>query len=224
MLLGHESCWAGDPYMLEQTKSYAQQARELSIRMLFASCRHPWIDRDIPRSVPRLQLFELGENDCRSNQTQQFKFAHGLYSYLKQGPRVDGCSSLKLRRRLIILEDIEPRFAEVLGVMLKIPAAFFVAHCSACDNLSMVDNTYAKKSYSRYWKMQVPQRRVIPNDIREDGPFALLAGNFLRRWNMENLNAKGIRSYFSQLSYWGQEDGEGSWTGKSYCVLDVLYS
>lgn len=111
--------------MLEQTKSYGNQARDFGHNNMDIpfSQHHPWVERDSPRSVPRHILYELENSSLQlREQSQQFGTARDLHSYLMES-RSDRSNS-NTRKQLIILEDIDPRFAEVLGVMLEIPPPF----------------------------------------------------------------------------------------------------
>ncbi|KAJ8061528.1 hypothetical protein OCU04_009342 [Sclerotinia nivalis] len=159
-----EKCWAGDPYMLEETKHYGHQAREFGESFDRKSMQHhPWADNDNLRWLPRLRLFDVEDNSLRSReQPQHFESAYDLYSYLTESRA--SRSNSKTQKQLIILEDIDPRFAE--------------------------------------------------------GDFTSFAGNCARSWVINNT--WNILNYYSPVSYWGQDHGEGSWT--AIIVVDPLQS
>ncbi|KAF5870709.1 putative tpr repeat protein oca3 protein [Botrytis fragariae] len=206
-----EKCWAGDPYMLEKAESYGNQAREFSDSLFSSSMiNHPWIDNDVPRCVPRLCLFELEGSSLQSkNQPQHFQSARDLRSYFMKS-RVDQSSS-KTQKRLIILEDIDPRFAELLGVVLEIPPAFFISHHQKFT-LSIVDKTHAQMKTSKCWKVIIPRYSAVNSlGVNYKGFCDLFSGNFIRGSKVNHL-AGGILHYESMMSYWGQQLGESSWT------------
>ncbi|KAF7924289.1 uncharacterized protein EAE98_007340 [Botrytis deweyae] len=210
-----EKCWAGDPYMLEKAKSYGIQARKLGDRLRWSTVgNHAWMDNEIPRCVPRVCLFELEGSSLQSkNQPQHFQSARDLRFYFMNS-RVDQSSS-ETQKRLIILEDIDPRFAELLGVMLEIPPAFFISHYHRDINLRLLDRTYAQTKNSKCWKTAIPRCSTLDllKDDHEDyeGDYNLFAGNFFRR-PILNEEMGGILHFHSVMSYWGQQLGDSSWT------------
>ncbi|CAD6451522.1 d0a5852b-4d16-46fc-bfde-1d460b4017e5 [Sclerotinia trifoliorum] len=204
-----EECWAGDPYMLEKTKDYGKQAREFGESFdHIPTDHHPWVDNDNPRWLPRLRLFDLEDRSLpTTDQPQQFESARDLYSFLRESRTAR--ENPKRQKHLIILEDIDPRFAEVLGVMLGVPPAFFISHCDTQLSLSILDSTYAKVRSSRHWKIRVPSRRVA-KDL-PGGDFILFAGNCVRScYDVDNTSS--FQDYDTAVSYWGQDHGEDSWT------------
>ncbi|KAF7876841.1 uncharacterized protein EAF02_008061 [Botrytis sinoallii] len=210
-----EECWAEDPDMLEKAKSYGIQARKVGDSLGWSAVgNHAWIDNEIPRCVLRVCLFELEGSSLQSkNQPQHSQSARDLRFYLMNS-RVDQSSS-EMQKRLIILEDIDPRFAELLGVMLEIPPAFFISHYHRDINLSILDRTYAQTKNSKCWKTAIPRCSTL-NPLKDDfedyeGDYNLFAGNFFRRpiWNQEMGD---FLHFHSVMSYWGQQLGDSSWT------------
>ena len=67
----------------------------------------------------------------------------------------------KVNHRVIVVEDITRRFAELLGVRLNVPPEFFIAHCGDSTlNLSVVDQG-STLQHDRYWRVSVTQRRWV---------------------------------------------------------------
>lgn len=210
--------------MLEKAESYASQARKFCDS--FSGLKltiHPWIDNDVPRCVPRLCLFELEGSSLKSkNQPQHFQSARDLRSYFMKS-RVDQSSS-ETQKRLIILEDIDPRSAELLGIVLDIPPAFFISHYHRNINLSTVNRTYAQTKKSKCWKIAIPRYSTVnPLEVNHKGFCDLFSGNSIRGRYWGRL-PNNIIFYDNMISYWGQQLGESSWTGKPYQILDKLSS
>lgn len=117
-------------------------------------------------------------------------------------------------RRIIIVEDMAERFAEILGVRLNIPPEFFFAHCREQLDLSIVDDTITAQ-HGRYWRVPVPQRRFLPGDEHSPKGMWSLESGFFHRGYAYISETWGIRIDFeSQMSFWATEYGAGSWTGE----------
>ena len=113
-------------------------------------------------------------------------------------------------RQVIILENVDPEVAEVLGVELDIPPEFFLAHSDMFTKLSVVDRSYAKRGSSNYWKVPIPQRRSpngLSNISREE---SIRAGLFERPLSA----AEPVLEYYSFMSFWGGNHEGDSWTGR----------
>ncbi|THV45114.1 hypothetical protein BGAL_0528g00020 [Botrytis galanthina] len=130
-------------------------------------------------------------------------------------------SSPERQKRLIILEDIDPRSAELLGIVLEIPPAFFISHCHTNINLSIVNKTYAQIASSRYWKIKIPGKDTLVTGC--GGEVDLFAGNSLCNYGLSHLHENILR-HDTAVSYWGQYHGETSWTKlvADRCISAVL--
>ncbi|OJD33119.1 magnesium and cobalt transport protein [Diplodia corticola] len=114
-------------------------------------------------------------------------------------------------RRLIVVEDTDPRVLEHIGITFGIPPVFFLAHCDGWVNLSIVDQACAKQSCSRYWRVPVPQIRAIPSTFKGPyGNYVIETGN-VDRWSVKITPQTKHVNFRSQVSYWGQKDGEDGW-------------
>ena len=177
--------------------------------ILPGTTKHPWIERAVDAEW-RLKIFELGENQHHvARVSPQFVTVPEFKSYWEN--MLNKNSTENWHRRLVILESLDARLAEVLGVELDIPPEFFLAHCDTFTDLSVVDRSYAKQSSSTYWRVPIPQRKSFKAEsIRSNPGMRITAGAFDRIPVIQNESA----DYYSFVSYWGKTDGEDSWTSE----------
>jgi hypothetical protein len=116
-------------------------------------------------------------------------------------------------RYVILLEDLSPRIAELLGVLLEIPPVFFLSHCDDKYELSIVDKQMFKKGGSKYWKVAVPQQRDVPR-ASKGGDYQLLCGS-MDRCTIDLKETTPCYTFDSYVSYWGNSYGDSSWIGAS---------
>lgn len=125
----------------------------------------------------------------------------------------------RLSRRIILMEGVDPRFAELLGVQLGVPPEFWLAHCDITCSLSIVDDKFHRKGYSTYWKASVPQVRGVPKDqkILKKEAYYVEAGGFDRAAYVaepaEAVKFKQRIEFDSLISFWGHQNTSGGWTG-----------
>ncbi|KUI53117.1 hypothetical protein VP1G_00351 [Cytospora mali] len=138
----------------------------------------------------------------------------GLSDYLADSIQPPDQSS----KRLIVIEGLEPRMLEVMGVKFGVPPSFFLGHCDEWTTINVVDRACARDN-TVYWRALVPQVRHISTQKLEEqfGPdcystWALQAGN-VDRWAVE-LQPDTHRIRFRNIvSYWGIEHpSKGGWT------------
>jgi hypothetical protein len=153
-----------------------------------------------------------------------------VYVHDPQG--IEGCDGLNLRdrlmhatrgsiagntsRRVIIVESMSRRYAELLGVRLDIPPEFFFSHCIDALNLSVLDDGYAVQ-HGRYWRVTVPNKRSLSPISKEQCGWWFVENGFYDRdkvllGEQAQHSPIDIRGF---VSYWATEHGSGSWTGKS---------
>lgn len=90
-----------------------------------------------------------------------------------------------------------------------------MVHCDYSISLSVVDNRYYEKGCSKYWKIALPQKRIMKRLEGDDRIFTLFVGSFVRGTFIMHEDNNSI-IFCSQVSFWGQDHGEDSWTGKSH--------
>jgi hypothetical protein len=86
----------------------------------------------------------------------------------------------EIKRRIIIVEDMSRRYAEILGVRLNIPPEFFLAHSREALNLSVVDSGYSVQN-GRYWCVSIPQKRFSLPISEEQRGWWLIENGFYDR-------------------------------------------
>lgn len=197
--------------MKEKTKAYAKRAAAIAQEMC-GEVIQPW-KIDAHRSPWRLRFIDL-ERGCRGLLCDNdFEKVRDLLldweSTRKEG--VVGERS----RYVILLEDLSPRIAELLGVLLEIPAEFFLSHSYGYSELSVVDKQLFKRGSSRYWKVEVPQTRTM-TQAPERGSYKRSCGSFIRGGKSVLDDASSRQLAFSSfVSYWANSYGNGSWIGVS---------
>jgi hypothetical protein len=207
----HEAVWGDDIEMLEKTRAYHQRVKKaLRKGMVESSRTTPWDDDDSDNrpDIPwRLRVFELAGDDAP--RSCHFENPRELRHYWRTAP-----NDVQRARRVVILEDMNSRMVELLGVLLDMPPEFFLAHCDNNLNLTVVDRFYAKKSSSTYWKVNMPQNRRAPAGF--DGPQAQYKINYGTFRRGVAHFGKGIKFtiHTCPVSYWGSTHADGVWTGK----------
>lgn len=168
------------------------------------SKKHLWINEDHEGTI-NAQVFDLEDHGDYSGHSD-------LQQLLMHATRVPALG--RTSRRIIIMEDINRRYAELLGVRLKIPPEFFFAHCSEFLNLSVVDECSAVQ-YGRYWRVPIPQKRtLLPISKEQCGAWNIESGFFNRHVVFVEQYGINVEIGFNgQVSYWATEYDSGSWTG-----------
>ncbi|KAF4911924.1 hypothetical protein CGCF415_v003921 [Colletotrichum fructicola] len=201
-----EKFWGDNLEMLTAAEQYEKRIHELVNNGLVKDTfRHPW-QREIyrynfPQVSVRVFSGHVGPSNFQGNQKEIF------YHY-DQGR--DNESSEPFRR-LILLEDVDPRFAELLGVELDIPPEFWLAHCDGTCHLNTVDGMLNHQGRSTYWRVPVPQTRFLPHDDnRKTGEYYIETGAFDRFSQQVNEHDSIVR-FEGFISFWGKKHDNG-WT------------
>ncbi|KAK4069934.1 uncharacterized protein Triagg1_6729 [Trichoderma aggressivum f. europaeum] len=140
---------AGNDDMKQKTMAYAERARRIAENeMLKEETSHPW--KEVPHSVScTYQIYEFeGDHVDLENGPPTFSNPRDEFMYWESTAK-DGLAE-KRNRRIIILEDVSARLAEMLGILLDIPPEFFLAHCDESVDLNIMDEhliSYWGKSY-----------------------------------------------------------------------------
>jgi hypothetical protein len=197
--------------MLVATRAYIKRALESFNNNLFAQtpdsahANYLWNNADHGGTM-NVNMFEL---TAEPGSLPQFKDFCDMLMYATSPP-----ASAKPCRRIIIVEDIGQRCAEILGVRLDIPPEFFFAHGRETLDLSIVDET-STAQHGRYWRVPVPQRRALPADKdQRTGMWNLESGSFYREQVYISENCGTRIDFESQMSFWATDYGSGSWTGE----------
>lgn len=215
----HEAVWGDDTEMLEKTRDYQKRVKKALRKGIVQGVNPtPWDDGGDSGNQPdipwKLRVFEFAGDDGPSSHS--FENPRELLKHWRAAP-----NDAQTARRVVILEDMNARMCELLGVLLDIPPEFFLAHSSSRMALSVVDRFYAKKGSSTYWKVRVPQTWAVPADF--DGPpkyYDIKSGLFKR--DLSTLERRCAIKLFCPVSYWGSTHGDGSWTGKRASPLTCL--
>lgn len=208
----HDTVWRDNEDMKERTKAYAMKAAAVANKM----CRnrnHPW-QEDPRRNSWRLRIFDLEGGFHSFSCDNDFDKVRDLLLSWESTRKGDalGNNAAGDRRRsryVILLEDLSPRVAELLGVLLEIPPEFFLSHCEGTNELSIVDKQMFKKGGLKYWKVAVPQVRDVSR-APKGGSYRLLCGFMDRSTHELNENVTRV-SYYNYVSYWANSYGDGSW-------------
>ncbi|ROV93242.1 hypothetical protein VPNG_09543 [Cytospora leucostoma] len=160
---------------------------------------------NFPADLPR------GHRDDRD----YFNDARDLNEYLSDSPQ----QPVQSRKRLIVIEGLEPRMLEVIGVKFGVPPSFFLGHCDLWTSVNIVDRACAKTG-STYWRVQVPQTRSIEiSELEEQfGPdcygfWTFQVGNVDRSFAAVFASTVSL-DLRNLVSYWGMENpsNQGDWT------------
>lgn len=197
--------------MSAATRAYKKRALESFNSNLFSlkpdteCAKYLWINDDHGGTIDA-NVFEL---TAEPGSLPPFEDLCDLLMYATSQP-----VSAEPCRRIIIMEDIGQRYAELLGVRLAIPPEFFFAHCRETLDLSIVDETVTAQ-HGRYWRVPVPQRRLLPADEDQRKGLWYLESGFFYREQVYISESCGTRIDFeSQVSFWATDYGSGSWTGE----------
>lgn len=206
----HAVFWADNADIRGKTEAYYERVmKALATRLVKKDTRHPWMNHDTPVDC-KIRIFELYNRSSLPSRSIHIHNPQELLEYWENTSADDIAEGT--RQRVIILEDMNPRSAELLGVMLDIPPEVFLAHCEEFSDLSVVDRSCAKRGSSTYWKVRVPQKRSLPEGF--GGPYGacyLESGTF-DRGGLILTEDISYFSFQSVVSYWGKAHEDGSWT------------
>lgn len=209
--------WKQDEEYKKKTWEYKIQAEEVANRWNFDECvTHLWMT-DVDDEDCKVFVKEFEGNHCELLGSP--RNIRDRLMYWADTPK-DGTEG-KTNRRLIIVENVGPRTAELLGVKLDIPPEFFLAHCDEYVNLSVVDALGLKQNNSTYWRVPVSQTRGLPQGCKELGECYIENGHFCRHGEATLNSDNDTHNFDSFMSYWGRRYGRESWTGKEASYLPI---
>lgn len=208
----HETFWGDNEDMKEKTRAYAKRAAIIADEIPLLT-NHPWKE-DAHHNPWKLRILDL-ERECRGESCDnEAEKTRDLLLQLENA-RKEGQVGER-SRHLILLEDLSPRVAELLGVLLDIPPEFFLSHFEGNTELHVRDRQLFKRGSSKYWKVAVPQIRSLPQSrVTERGAFWLSCGSVDRAVGIFDDRSR-IIAFHSYVSYWSNSYGNGSWIGR--CV------
>jgi hypothetical protein len=202
--------------MKEKAKAYAKRAAAAA-KKTSTRVNHPWSE-DASHSPWRARIFDL-EKGCRGVSCEnEFEKMRDLLIHW-ESIRKEGAVGER-NRHVILLEDLSPRIAELLGVLLEIPPEVFLSHCHGFYDLSIVDKQLFKRGSSKYWKVAVPQLRSL-FQTPERGTYNILCGSFHRGSGPSVNTNDWVVNFNSYVSYWANSYEDGSWIGVSPDLDDV---
>lgn len=175
----------------------------------FFVMNHPWKANACPSSW-KFRIFDLKDSSRVLSSGDELAVRDVLLRW--QSTRNNGAVGER-KRSIILLEDLNPRIAELLGVLLDIPPEFFLAHCSLEGELSVVNKQLSKQGNSKYWKVAVPQGRLFPRRM-DPGRYQTFCGSLYRGGVTVRKPVKWNSTFNSYVSYWASHMyGVDSWTG-----------
>ncbi|KAJ3536343.1 hypothetical protein NM208_g6766 [Fusarium decemcellulare] len=195
--------WLSDPHVRAEIETYRQKIKGF----LHNDALHPWVE-DIPAVESRLQILDLKEGHHDFPATE-FHSPQDTLQYLENA--LSSPSSTEPSRHLILMEGMNPRLAEVLGVRLGIPPEFWLSHWGHHGRLGVFDPSFRNQDSSTYWKVQVPQLRLVSEDLsRPEGGYTVQLGYCARGTTYCDAQEKQT-CVSSVVSYWGGKLAENSW-------------
>lgn len=209
--------------MLRDTKNYCDQARILANGGIIRTVvQHPWME-NMKYDSSRVRVVNFLDNAPGEQHGQAgncFFNARDLNAHLSALAQEPGPQN----KRLILIEGLEPRMLEVVGVKFGIPPSFFLSHCDEFTDINIVDRACAKQSNPAYWRVPIPQVRHMNTKALEDkfgedcyGCWDAITGN-VKRSSFEIQPWVDRVEFRNFVSYWGAKspnNGQGSsWTGK----------
>ncbi|KAK1526133.1 uncharacterized protein CCOS01_08551 [Colletotrichum costaricense] len=114
--LSREEFWGENREMIRLTAGYQTRVEEaVAEGFVKFGLSHPW-DTTSRQNVPRFYVCNFGSHPVPCDVAHQELSARDLFLHFDEA-----FDATKPFRRLIILEDVDPRMAEMLGVKLDIP-------------------------------------------------------------------------------------------------------
>jgi hypothetical protein len=213
--------------MRMKTKAYGDRARTVvETEFLRGGYWHPWRDT-VEQGVDfdfdwNLKIFELTGDHCDlPGGPRQFESVRDLLMWWENTPKSD---PERTNKRIIFIQDMQPRLLELIGVLLDIPPEFFLAHCEEFPTLAVMDEHYANDRGSRYWKVPVPRSYLSPNYhstvLPDTGVYEVKLGNITRGW-LKGVPYRRV-TLPSFVSYWAKCYGKDSWTCESLAVCILI--
>jgi hypothetical protein len=146
-MLDNASVWPDDSNITTEIEAYRKRVKDvLDFEMSPHELVHPWMQHGFPVK-PKLRIFDLGRGENSTAPAAQYNTPKDLWLHLDKAL---GDASSTTNRHLIFLEDIDPKFGEVLGVKLGIPPEFWLAHCSMNNDMRVVDRSIVELGSSTY--------------------------------------------------------------------------
>ncbi|EEU33948.1 uncharacterized protein NECHADRAFT_89007 [Fusarium vanettenii 77-13-4] len=142
---GHGPAWPREPHVITEIETYRQRVKSF----LHNDALHPWV-KDITAVESRLRILDLEAGRDGSIATEPAS-PEETWLYL------ENALSSSSGRRLILLEGMNPRLAEVLGVKLGIPPEFWLSHWGHTARPRISDSSGS----STYWKDTALVERLI---------------------------------------------------------------
>ncbi|KAH7232468.1 hypothetical protein B0J15DRAFT_530267 [Fusarium solani] len=195
--------WPRDPDVKAEIETYRKAMKSYADNYSL----HPWME-NILAVESRLRILDLQEGHGDSTATEPGS-PQDTWLYLEKA--LSDAFSTEPGRHLILLEGMNPRLAEVLGVKLDIPPEFWFSHWDYTAELRVFDPSIMNQGSSTYWKVPVPQLHSVAEDLtRPEGVYTICLGNCPRNIHYcgkakQGLNVNNI------VSYWGRTYAEKSW-------------
>ncbi|KAK1529493.1 hypothetical protein CPAR01_11805 [Colletotrichum paranaense] len=208
--LSREQFWDGNREMIGLTAEYQTRVEKAVAEGFLKNGRsHPWNPTTPRPNMPKFYIMNFGSHPVQCGVNHGELSIRDLFEHFEKAHDIN-----KPFRRLIILEDLDPRMAEMLGVKLNIPPEFWLAHCDETCRLNPVDGIRNRQGRSRYWRVSVPQVRAAPTMVEQEEPEYVIEAGAFNRFNvvLPKNGALGSIVFYSLVSFWGMPDEKDGWT------------
>lgn len=180
---------------------------------LEGDCMHPW-DEAAPPVKSRIHIFDLISDNMNDRAVQPHNL-QTTWHYLEK--IIQKSCATPNSRYMVLLEAMNPRMVDIIGVQLSIPPEFWMAHFKY--HLHVADSSMARKESQMYWKVQLPQRFQLERKDTPDDDYDIDFGNCHRGW--ESLTDPAFNEKtFGEGSFWGTRIGTGSWICEHNTTLE----
>lgn len=212
----------------ENMKEYGSRARAIAENgMLQKGIRHPWATQEqsvdskaqAPEINSRVQVFEFEGNHME--RVGQSDNRIGNLDLIQSWEDNDHANDSKINRRLFIVENMDPRVLELLGVKLEIPPEVFLARCDHLINLNVLDSQWERQSRSTYWRVAMPQVRGFGGQPRPSSGSYWVETGGIDHYPVDIMSRTGWVWFFSEVSCWATRYGKNnqSWTGSCHFFI-----
>ncbi|KAI3531840.1 hypothetical protein CSPX01_13911 [Colletotrichum filicis] len=209
--MSREEFWGENREMIRLTAEYQTRVdKAVAEGFVKSGLSHPWNPTSPRQNVPTYYVRHFGSHPDPCDVVHEDLSARELFTHFDE----EASDATKPFRRLIILEDVDPRMAEMLGVKLDIPPEFWLAHCDQTCRFNPVDGFRNRQGRSKYWRVLVPQVREAPSTVEQEDAECVIEVGVFDRVNVVVPQKVALRyiEFYGIVSFWGMTHGENGWT------------